>query len=175
MKVESPDIPHKTEAGVIRLGLHDAAEVGRAFTEIMQRARAHHPPARIAGVLVQPMVPQGIEMMAGISNDPLFGPLVAFGFGGIFVELLKDTALLPAPFGATEAAAALRRLRGAALLDGFRGLPAVSIEALADVLARLSEFAIDQAGSVAEVDVNPLICTGDRIVAVDALIVRRPR
>src|SRR6185295_2554947 len=82
IKVESPDIPHKTEAGVIRLDLRDTAEVERAFTEIMQRARAHQPRARIAGVLVQPMVPQGIEMMAGISNDPLFGPLVAFGFGG---------------------------------------------------------------------------------------------
>ena len=144
-----------------------------AFDAIMAKARAVTTPARIAGVLVQPMVPQGIEMMAGVTNDPAFGPLVAFGFGGIFVELLKDTALLPAPFNAAEAETALRRLRGASLLDGFRGLPAVSIPALAAVLARLSEFAVDQASVLAEADVNPLICAGDRVIAVDALIVRR--
>jgi hypothetical protein len=139
----------------------------------MAKARVVTPPARIAGVLVQPMMPQGIEMMAGITNDPAFGPLVAFGFGGIFVELLRDTALLPAPFTAAEAAIALRGLRGASLLEGFRGLPAVSIPSLAEVLARLSEFAADQAATIAELDINPLICAGDRIVAVDALIVRR--
>ena len=173
LKVESPDIPHKTEAGVIRLNLRDTAEVAAAFDAIMAKARAVTTPARIAGVLVQPMVPQGIEMMAGVTNDPAFGPLVAFGFGGIFVELLKDTALLPAPFNAAEAETALRRLRGASLLDGFRGLPAVSIPALAAMLARLSEFAADQAAVLAEADVNPLICAGDRVIAVDALIVRR--
>jgi acetyl-CoA synthetase len=123
-------------------------------------------------VLVQPMVPAGIEMMMGVRIDPQAGPMVAFGLGGILVELLKDTALLPAPFGAAEAAAALDKLRGAALLRGFRGLPAVSIPALAAVLARFSEFAADQVGLLAEVDVNPLICAGDRIVAVDALIAK---
>jgi acetyl-CoA synthetase len=173
MKVESPDIPHKTEAGVIRLDLRDANEVAAAFDAVMAKARAVTPPARISGVLVQPMVPQGIEMMAGVTNDPAFGPLVAFGFGGIFVELLKDTALLPAPFTPAEAETALRTLRGARLLDGFRGLPTVSVSGLAAVLARLSEFAADHADMLAELDVNPLICAGDRIVAVDALIVRR--
>jgi acetyl-CoA synthetase len=173
LKVESPDIPHKTEAGVIRLNLRDGESVAAAFDAVMDKARAVTPPARIAGVLVQPMVAQGVEIMAGVTNEPAFGPLVAFGFGGIFVELLKDTALLPAPFGAAEAEAALRKLRGASLLDGFRGMPAVSLAALADVLARLSEFAADHAETIAEVDVNPLICAAERIVAVDALIVRR--
>jgi acetyl-CoA synthetase len=173
MKAESPDIPHKTEAGVIRLDLRDETAVEQAFGAIMAKARAVQPPARIAGVLVQPMVPPGIEMMVGLHHDPAFGPLVAFGFGGVFVELLKDTTLLPAPFPAAVAAARLRALRGAALLHGFRGLPEVSVEALAEVLARFSEFAADQAGLVAEADVNPLICAGDRIVAVDALILRR--
>ncbi|MGG5822070.1 acetate--CoA ligase family protein [Falsiroseomonas sp. HW251] len=173
IKVESADIPHKTEAGVIRLNLRDAAEVAAGYDAIMAKARAVTPPTRISGVLVQPMVPQGIEIVAGVTNDHAFGPLVAFGFGGIFVELLKDTALLPAPFTPAEAEMALRNLRGASLLDGFRGLPAVSVAALAQVLARLSEFAADLSTTIAEVDVNPLICAGDRIVAVDALIVRR--
>jgi acetyl-CoA synthetase len=172
LKVESPDIPHKTEAGVIRLNLRSAAEVEAAFAAVMERAAAVTPPARINGVLVQPMVPAGIEMMMGIRNDPFAGPMVAFGLGGILVELLKDTALLPAPFSAAEAEDALGRLRGAALLRGFRNLPAVSIPALAQVLARFSEFAADQAGLIAEVDVNPLICAGERIIAVDALIAR---
>jgi acetyl-CoA synthetase len=172
LKVESPDIPHKTEAGVIRLNLRNAAEVEAAFAAVMARA-AEVRGARLNGVLVQPMVPAGIEMMMGITNDPLVGPMVAFGLGGILVELLKDTALLPAPFGVAEAADALGRLRGAALLRGFRNLPSVSIPALAEVLARFSEFAADQAALIAEVDVNPLICAGARIVAVDALIARQ--
>jgi acetyl-CoA synthetase len=174
LKVESPDIPHKTEAGVIRLGLRDAAEVEAGFAAIMRAAAAVTPPARIGGVLVQPMVPSGIEMLMGARIDTLFGPLVLFGFGGVMVELLKDTALLPAPFSAAEAAAALARLKGAALLRGFRGMPAVSLPALADVLAGFSRFVADHAAAIAEIDVNPLICAGDRIVAVDALILRRP-
>jgi acetyl-CoA synthetase len=173
LKVESPDIPHKTEAGVIRLGLRDAAAVEAAFAAIMARAGAVTPPARINGVLVQPMIPPGVELMMGVVNDPAAGPMVAFGFGGVLVELLRDTALLPAPFSPAEAMLALRGLRGARLLDGFRGSGAVDVARLSDILARFSEFAADQAGLVAEVDVNPLICAGGRIVAVDALIARR--
>ena len=125
LKVESPDLPHKTEAGVIRLNLRNADEVREAYQTIMARANAVTPPPRIAGVLVQPMVPQGVEMVVGARIDPLFGPLVVVGLGGMLVEVLKDTALAPAPVTQHEALAMLAQLKGARLLDGFRGMPAV--------------------------------------------------
>ena len=170
MKVESPDILHKTEAGVIRLGLKSAAEVETAFADIWKNAEAV-PGARINGVLMQPMVPTGIEMMMGARIDPMFGPLVVVGLGGVMVELMKDTALSPAPVNRPQALAMIAGLRGASALKGFRGMPPVDVERLADILVRFSEFVADHAETVEEIDVNPLICGADRIVAVDALIV----
>ena len=171
-KVESPDLPHKTEAGVIRLNLKSEAEVKAAFDEVMTNANKVSPKPRINGVLVQPMAPAGTEIMVGARVDPLFGPLIVVGLGGIFVELLKDSAVELAPVTKDEAAAMLRRLKGRAMLTGFRGSEPVDEAKLADVIVRLSEFAADQKDRVAELDVNPLICAGSRIVAVDALIVK---
>jgi acetate---CoA ligase (ADP-forming) len=171
LKVESPDLPHKTEAGVIRLNLRTADEVRAGYASVMANADRVSPPPRVNGVLVQPMVPQGIEMVVGARNDSLFGPLVVVGLGGILVEVLKDTALSPAPVTAFEAEGLLRGLKGVALLEGFRGMPAVDIKRLAAVISDVSRLAADHRDSVAELDVNPLICSGDRITAVDALIV----
>jgi acyl-CoA synthetase (NDP forming) len=173
MKVESPDIPHKTEAGVIRLNLKSEADVRSAFDAVMKNAAKAAPQAKINGVLVQPMAPAGLEMMAGGRVDPQFGPLIVTGLGGVMVELMNDTALDLAPVTAAEARAMLDKLRGQKALAGFRGLPPVDLDKLADIIVRLSEFAADQRGLIAEFDVNPLICAGDRIVAVDALIVRK--
>lgn len=172
LKVESPDIPHKTEAGVIRLNLRNADEVRAAFAEVMARAQAVSPPARLTGVLVQPMVPAGTEIMVGARIDAQFGPLIVVGLGGIFVELLKDTAVRLAPVDADEALRMLDELKGRAVLQGFRGSQPVQRAQLAEVIARISEFAADQRARITELDVNPLICAGDRIVAVDALIAR---
>jgi acetyl-CoA synthetase len=174
LKVESPDLPHKTEAGVVRLNLRNADEVREAFQTIMARADAVTPPPRIAGVLVQKMMPQGVEMVVGARIDPLFGPLVVVGLGGILVELLQDTALAPAPVTQDEALALLAQLKGARLLDGFRGMPAVDRQRLARVICGVSRFAADHRDTIAELDVNPLICSGDSITAVDALIVPKP-
>jgi acetate---CoA ligase (ADP-forming) len=171
LKVESPDLPHKTEAGVIRLNLRDAAEVRSGYDAVMANARRVSPPPRINGVLVQPMVPQGVEMVIGARVDPLFGPLVVVGLGGILVEVLQDTALAPAPVTHADASALLRMLKGEKLLHGFRGAPAVDLDKLADVICRISRFAADHRDAIAELDVNPLICAGARIIAVDALIV----
>jgi acyl-CoA synthetase (NDP forming) len=171
LKVESPDLPHKTEAGVVRLNVRTADEVRDAYQTIMARARGVTPPPRIAGVLVQKMMPQGIEMVVGARIDPLFGPLVVVGLGGILVELLQDTALAPAPVTHDEALALLAQLKGARLLDGFRGMPAVDRNGLADVIQAVSAVAMDHRAVIAELDVNPLICVGDTITAVDALIV----
>jgi acetyl-CoA synthetase len=119
------------------------------------------------------MAPVGLEMMAGGRIDPQFGPIIVTGLGGIMVELMKDTALDLAPVTTGEARAMLDRLRGRSALDGFRNLPPVDLDSLAAVIVRLSEFAADQAERIAEFDVNPLICAGERIVAVDALIVKK--
>ncbi len=171
LKVESPDLPHKTEAGVIRLNLRTVEEVRAGYEAVMANAAKVSPPPRINGVLVQPMVPQGVEIVVGVRNDPLFGPLIVVGLGGILVEVLKDTALSPAPVTPSEAVGMLRGLKGVKLLEGFRGMEAVNIDKLADVISRVSRFAADHRDSVAELDVNPLICAGNRITAVDALIV----
>ncbi|HEY1932944.1 MAG TPA: acetate--CoA ligase family protein [Acetobacteraceae bacterium] len=170
LKIESPDLPHKTEAGVIRLNLRDADDVRAAYDAVMANADAVSPPPRINGVLVQPMVPQGIEMVVGARVDPLFGPLVVVGLGGILVELLKDTALAPAPVTHRDALALLGELKGERLLRGFRGMEPVDLDKLADVICRVSRFAADQRDAISELDLNPLICAGDRITAVDALI-----
>ena len=172
LKVESPDIPHKTEAGVLRLNVKTAGEVKRAYDAVMANAAKVMPKPAINGVLVQPMTPAGLEVMAGARIDPLFGPLIVTGLGGIFVELLNDTALDLAPITHTEAMALLHKLKGRALLNGFRGSEPVNQQALADVIVRLSEFADDQQEWIAELDVNPLICTDGRVIAVDALIVK---
>jgi acetyl-CoA synthetase len=171
LKVESPDLPHKTEAGVIRLNLRSAEDVRAGYEAVMANAAKVSPPPRINGVLVQPMVPQGIEMVVGARNDPLFGPLLVVGLGGILVEVLKDTAIAPAPVTPAEAEALLRQLKGVKLLEGFRGMPGADIGKLAKVISDVSRFSADHRDTVAEMDVNPLICSGGRITAVDALIV----
>jgi acyl-CoA synthetase (NDP forming) len=173
LKVESPDLPHKTEAGVIRLGLKTEADVKAAFDAVMANADKVNPKPKLNGVLVQPMIGAGTEVIVGARIDPQFGPLVVAGLGGILVELLKDAQVELAPVNNSEARAMLGRLKGQAALTGFRGSEPVDLDKLADIIARLSEFAADQQQRIAELDVNPLICSGGRVVAVDALIVRK--
>jgi len=171
LKAESADIVHKTEAGVVALNLRSAAELSAAYERVMANARSIAP-ANIKGVLLQPMVPAGVEIFAGVRIDPLLGALVVVGFGGVLVELLRDSAVELAPINADEAARMLARLKGAALLKGFRGAPAVNLSTLADIIVRVSEFAADQCGNIVEADINPIICSAERLIAVDALIVR---
>ena len=175
LKLESPDVPHKTEAGVIRLNVSGDAAVNAAYDEIMTNAAKIVPAPRINGVLVQPMVPAGVEIMVGARVDPMFGPLIVVGLGGIFVELLKDSVLELAPINTALALDMIDRLKGRALLDGFRGGPAVDRDVLAEVIVRLGDFVSDQRSRIVELDVNPLICAGTRVIAVDALIVRTRR
>ena len=174
LKVESADLPHKTEAGVIRLNLRDEAQVRAGYAAILTNAEKILSPSRINGVLVQPMVAEGLELMIGARVDPLFGPMVVVGLGGTLVELLKDAVTDLAPISHDEADSMLRRLKGAALLNGFRGSPPVNRTRVADVIVRLSEFVSDQRDQVREIDINPLICSADRVIAVDALIALSP-
>ncbi|MDB5617850.1 MAG: CoA-binding protein [Tardiphaga sp.] len=174
LKIESPDIMHKTEAGVVSLSLQNAQDVRDAGRLLFERARAIVPTPRINGLLVQPMIPKGVEVMVGVRNDPLFGPLVMVGLGGILVELLKDVAIAIAPVSVAEARRMVIGLKGATLLTGFRGSAAIDIDALSEIVARVSELADDHRVTIAEMDFNPLICGANRITTVDALIVKRP-
>lgn len=172
LKVETPDLPHKTDAGVLRLNLKDAAAVREAYAAIMANALKATSAERINGVLVQPMIPAGVEIMVGARVDPLFGPMVVVGMGGILVELLKDTVASLAPVTPEAAHDLLRRLRGYRLLQGFRGSAPADVDALADAISRISMLIHSEREHIAEIDVNPIICSDTRVVAVDGLVVR---
>jgi acyl-CoA synthetase (NDP forming) len=173
LKVDSPDILHKTEAGVVRLGLRDADEVRAAHGDIMASARKHAPTAAISGALVQEMVTSGVEVIVGISYDAQLGPMLLFGSGGVMVEVYNDVALRRCPVNREEALAMVAEVKGAKLLRGFRGKPPADIDALADVLVRVSHLAVHLEGHLAELDINPLMVmpAGQGVKAVDALVV----
>ncbi|MEO8442211.1 MAG: acetate--CoA ligase family protein, partial [Betaproteobacteria bacterium] len=176
LKIESADIPHKTEAGAIRLRVNGDAAVRLAYAEVMAAAVLYKKSAQIEGVLVQQMAPPGLEFMLGLVIDPVFGPVVVAGLGGIHVEVLHDLAYRVAPVDHAQARAMLAELRGRKLLDGVRGAPPRDIEALCDLIVRLSWLGHDGADALAELDINPLLlyATGEGARVVDALINKRP-
>jgi acyl-CoA synthetase (NDP forming) len=172
LKVQSPDIAHKTEAKAVEIGVTSDAQVEAAYDEIVANARAYRSDARIDGVLVQEMVAGGTEVILGVTNDPLSGPAVMFGLGGIFAEVLKDVAFRLAPVTPVIAREMIAEIKGHAVLAGVRGKPPADVDALADAIVRLSALAIDLRDHVAELDVNPLFVMerGRGVVAADALI-----
>lgn len=173
LKIASPDLAHKTEIGGVALDVNGPEDAERHFATIIARARAAAPAAAIEGVLVSPMIKGGIETILGVKNDPVFGPFVLFGIGGIFVEIYRDAAMHLAPFGADLAETLIRRVKGFALLDGARGRPRADIAALADALARLSAYASAHADAIESIDINPFVVLpeGEGAFALDALIV----
>src|SRR3954447_17400248 len=175
LKVQSPDILHKTEAGAVILGLNGENAVRDGYRTVVSRAKAAHPKAHIEGVLVQAMARPGVEMILGVTRDPDYGPMLMVGLGGIHVEVLKDVAFAPVPLGPDEALELLGQLKGAALLDGVRGEKPADKPALAQLMSALSHFAADHADTVAEIDLNPVIVhpEGEGLTVVDALIVKR--
>jgi len=170
LKVESALIPHKTEAGVVRIGLEDEAAVRAAYDEVMKNALRVAPADAIDGVLVQPMVRGDLEVIVGARIDPQFGPMVVVGLGGIFVELMRDSAVALAPVSHEQALQMLRSLKGFKLLCGFRGSDPVDLDRLADIICRTGDFALDHQDRITELDINPLICGKGHITGVDALI-----
>ena len=173
-KILSDDIPHKTEVGGVLLDLGDAETVRAGFAELLRRARAAAPGARIDGVLVAPMVRGGAETILGVQRDPVFGPMVMFGMGGVAVELFRDVAFASAPLSAARAERLVASVRGARLLDGWRGGPPLDRGALVGALRRLSEFAAAQ-GEIEGVEVNPFLVRAEGAVALDALVAFRAR
>ena len=174
LKVQSADIPHKTEAGAVALNISgDGARA--AYERVLAAAKRHAPHARIDGVLVQPMAPPGREVILGVNRDPNWGPLLMVGLGGVLVEALGDVALAPVPLDHAGARALLGRLKGAAVLGAFRGAPPADTDALVELMVQLSLFAADYADEIAEIDLNPIIvhAKGQGVSLVDALIVKQ--
>ncbi|MET0507506.1 MAG: acetate--CoA ligase family protein [Burkholderiaceae bacterium] len=173
LKIVSEDIAHKTEVGGVALNLTDEAAVRRAYDAIVASAAQKAPQARIDGVLVAPMARGGTELIMGISRDPVFGPVVMVGMGGIFAEILQDVAVQVAPVSEDEAEAMVRGLKLFPLLDGARAQPKADVPAAARMVARLSQFAVEHRDAIAEIDMNPVLVkpVGEGAVALDALMV----
>jgi acyl-CoA synthetase (NDP forming) len=172
LKIDSPDIAHKTEVGGVRVGCADSTAVRTAADEIVAAVRRRAPSARINGLLVQRMVIGGTEMIVGVKSGPLFGPAVACGFGGIFAEVLRDVAVRVPPLDAATAHEMIGELRGSALLKGVRGRPPADVAALADTLIRLASLAEAYRDRLGALDINPLLVLeqGHGVVAVDWLV-----
>ncbi len=170
LKVVSQDVLHKTEAGGVRLNLNGPAQVEEAYDGIIASALAKYPRARIEGVSVQKMVGGGTEVIIGMTKDPQFGPMLMFGLGGIFVEVLKDVSFRMVPLTEADARDMISEIKGYPLLKGFRGSAPVNEDALVEVLINLSGF-IDRHPEIEEMDINPLFATAGGVIAADARMV----
>jgi acyl-CoA synthetase (NDP forming) len=173
LKIQSREIPHKTEASGIALDIKDGAAANSAFDRIMAAARGFAPAAALSGVLVEPMAMPGVEMILGVRRDRDFGHMIMVGFGGIHVEVLRDVTFAPAPVSPAEALAMLRRLRAFALLEGVRGSAAADIPALAGLISRVSEFGASLGDRLQELDLNPVRvhAAGEGCSVLDALMI----
>ncbi len=172
MKIASPDIVHKSDAGGVRVGLSSELEVRQAFDEILANARAYRPNANIAGVTVQEYLPQGKEVIVGAMQDPSFGATVMFGLGGIWVEVLKDVSFRLAPLTAEDAKEMIREIKGYPVLAGLRGEPQVDLDAIADMLQKVGDLACEFS-EIAELDLNPVFAfdRGKGAIAIDARMI----
>ena len=175
MKICSADILHKSDIGGVRLGVSGADDVRDAFDRIMAAARSAAPGAMVDGVILQPMAARGVETIIGVQRDPVFGPVVMFGLGGVLVEVLEDVTFRVAPFDVAEAHRMIDEIKGRKILDGVRGAPPADIDALAETLSRLSAVAAASAETIDSIDINPFVlgAKGEGGMALDAVILPR--
>ncbi len=176
LKIDSPDILHKSEARAIRLGVGSKEEILQSYDEIIKNAEKYNSDAKINGVLVQEMIQNGIEVIIGMSQDPQFGPTIAFGMGGIFVETLKDISLRVTPLSKFDAEQMVGEIKGYPILQGVRGKERADIEAIVETLMCVANLAEDCRNTISEIDINPLIVfdEGRGVKALDALVVKTP-
>ncbi len=170
LKISSPDVVHKSDSGGVKLGLANAAQVGKAYNEIISSIKKIYPKAEIQGVSVQPMAPPGVEVIVGMSKDPQFGPVLMFGLGGILVEVLKDVSFRIVPVTERDAREMIREIKGYPILEGYRGQKPASIPALEKLIVKVSQF-VEKNPQIKELDLNPIFAYPDKAVAVDARII----
>jgi acyl-CoA synthetase (NDP forming) len=170
LKIISPDVVHKTDSGGVKLSLKNVSEVKKAYHEILEAVGKQYPDAVIHGVSVQKMVRPGTEVIVGTSKDPQFGPVIMFGLGGIFVEILKDVSFRVVPVNRKDAQEMTEEIKGYALLRGYRGKEPANIPALVEIILRVSNF-IHENPQIKELELNPVFAYEDRALAVDARII----
>lgn len=173
MKIDSEDIPHKTDVGGLRLNIQNETEVKVAYETISNNISKNCSEARVKGISVQQMLSEGTEVIVGVTNDETFGPVIMFGLGGVFVEVFKDVAFRVAPITKYDVISMMEELKGFELLNGVRGQEPVDKEAVIDVLLKVSQLVVDYKDEIQEIDINPLIVYEEGIVAADALIVTK--
>lgn len=170
LKIHSHDITHKTEVGGVKLDLKDEEEVKKAFDEVINNVSRRKPEARIKGLLIQNLAPPGREVIIGVNRDPQFGPIMLFGLGGIFVEVLKDVSFRLPPISKMEAISMMKEIKGYPILKGIRGAPPVDIDSVADVMEKTSKMVMDLP-EIMELDMNPIILYEKGLTVVDARVV----
>lgn len=170
LKINSRDVIHKSDSGGVKLGLANATQVGKAYSEIMSSIKRAYPEAQIEGISVQPMVPPGVEVIVGMSKDPQFGPVIMFGLGGILVEVLKDVSFRIVPVTERDAKEMIREIKGYPILEGYRGQKPASMPALEKLIVKVSQF-VEKNIDIRELDLNPVFAYPDKAVAVDARII----
>ncbi len=171
LKIDSPDILHKSDCGGVKVNIQTAQQLRTAYSKMMEEVSAAYPNARISGVAVSAMAAPGLELLLGMHRDPQFGPVIMFGLGGVAVELFRDVTMRVAPITRTDAFEMLDEIRGAQLLKGFRGQPAINRNAVADAIMRLGDIARDYP-DIAEIDLNPVRAYSEGIVVIDARIIK---
>jgi acyl-CoA synthetase (NDP forming) len=170
LKIVSPDISHKSDVGGVKVGLENGDDVAAAFDEIIKNATGAEPDAQIQGIAVQPMAPDGTEVIIGMTTDAQFGPVMMFGLGGIMVEVMKDVTFRVVPLAERDVTQMIDEIKGKAILEGVRGQPPGDKAAIAQAILRVSEF-VEANPDVQELDLNPVLVYPDGIIAVDARIV----
>ena len=170
LKIASPDIVHKSDSGGVRLSLNNASEVRAAYRKIMDGVQKKYPSASIQGVSVQKMAKPGTEVIVGTSKDPQFGPVIMFGLGGIFVEVLKDVSFRIIPLGQKDALEMIDEIKGYPLLQGYRGKESVDIPALTKIILKISRV-MEENPTIKELELNPIIAYKKGALAVDARII----
>jgi acetyl-CoA synthetase (ADP-forming) len=170
LKISSPDVVHKSDSGGVKLGLANTTQVGKAYSEIISSVKQAYPEAQIEGVSVQSMAPLGVEVIVGMSKDPQFGPVLMFGLGGVFVEVLKDVSFRIVPVTERDAREMIKEIKGYPILEGYRGQKPASIPALENLIIKVSQF-VEKNPQIKELDLNPIFAYPDRAVAVDARII----
>jgi len=170
LKIASPDVVHKSDAGGVKLGLKTSKQVGKAYDDILKAIKKQYPEAKIQGVAVQKMARPGVEVIIGMSKDAQFGPVIMFGLGGVLVEILKDVSFRIVPLAQRDAREMIREIKGYPLLEGYRGQEPVDVANLEELILKVSNF-VEQNPEVEELDLNPIFAYSDGAVAVDARII----